>query len=441
MKPEFDDSTAPIDYDEFGRSYQVVRAVGGILIALVGVLTLRWHIPGSSHMIVPGAVIAVHALGCLRRGCLSAYGSLLVDASLAGGMILLVGQPDATAAVALLYLLFGALLLLPPKRGTILGLYTAVWTVAVLLWAPLAVAGQYVQSNVTAFSRIGAGVLLGVVVVLLVVASRSFLGARSRHQLALQSEREAVRLKNEFVSIVSHELRTPLTSIAGFVETLRDEWDRLEASEIDEFLGIVQSETQHLSHLVEDVLVIPRIEAGRLPLKMEEFELRPVVHHITEVLAAEYPGRAAAVAIPAGIYVKADPQRMQQVVRNLVTNAFRYGGDQILIEGDPGPRMMEVVVSDNGIGVAEKDRDRIFEHFEQGSMGDDRSATGIGLGLPIARRLIRVMGGDLWYEPRFPTGSRFCFTVKLVTAATAEQRSAAQAHPPERQTKPSPATS
>ena len=92
----------------------------------------------------------------------------------------------------------------------------------------------------------------------------------------------------------------------------------------------------------------------------------------------------------------------------------------MLIEGFPFAEHFVVVVSDNGSGVDDDDISRVFEHFEQVSKGDSRSATGIGLGLPIARKLARAMGGDVWYEKRFPTGSRFCFSVTQ-TAETQER--------------------
>jgi signal transduction histidine kinase len=259
---------------------------------------------------------------------------------------------------------------------------------------------------------VGTLILVGAVAVTL-------LGTRSRHETALAAEREAVRLKDEFVSMVSHELRTPLTSIAGFAETLGDGWRSLEATEVDEFLDIIRSETQDLIHLVEDILVIPRIEAGHMPLDIRRFELRALCLAVTEVLRTE-TDKDVEVSMPAGIMVEADVQRLQQVIRNLVVNAIKYGGDQILIQGTAQGAMLQGVVSDNGPGVPEEDRHRIFERFEQGSSGDNRMADGIGLGLPIARKLMRAMGGDLWFEPRFPTGANFFFSLKTAARAPAE---------------------
>lgn len=243
-------------------------------------------------------------------------------------------------------------------------------------------------------------------------AVRAVRAARRRERYAREAADRARRMKNEFVSMVSHELRTPLTSIAGFTDTLLESWKNLPAEEVDEFLNIVNKQARHLSELVEDVLVIPRLEAGRLRLDLAMFDLSEVAHDVTGAIFAPGGVREAAVAIPGGVMVYADRRRVQQVLRNLVENAHKYGGDQILVEGSPYGEHYLVVVSDNGPGIPEEDVGRVFTHFEQLSKGDARSDKGIGLGLPIALRLARAMGGDLWYEHRFPTGSRFCFTMR-----------------------------
>lgn len=258
---------------------------------------------------------------------------------------------------------------------------------------------------------IGGGALV-VAAVAVVWAIRAVRAAHGRERFATESAERARRMKNEFVSMVSHELRTPLTSIAGFTDTLRESWKNLPPEEIDEFLTIINKQAVHLSELVEDVLVIPRLEAGRLRLDLATFDLSEIAHDVTNGILPPGSAREAAVAIPGGVSVFADRRRVQQVLRNLIENAHKYGGDQILVEGSPYGEFYLVVVSDNGPGIPEEDVDRVFTHFEQLSKGDARSDKGIGLGLPIALRLARAMGGDLWYEHRFPTGSRFCFTIR-----------------------------
>ncbi|HKX76091.1 MAG TPA: HAMP domain-containing sensor histidine kinase [Acidimicrobiia bacterium] len=240
--------------------------------------------------------------------------------------------------------------------------------------------------------------------------------ARAREQTARQEATEARHIKNDFVAMVSHELRTPLTSIAGFADTLSENWKELSDGEVQEFLGYISKQSQYLGDLVEDVLVIPRLEAGRLRFRVETFDLGALVHEVANLLFPPGGGREAAVSLPAGVRLQADPKRVQQVVRNLLENARKYGGDQVLIEGFAHGEQYVLVVSDNGPGVPDSSVHTIFEHFEQLSKGDSRSSSGIGLGLPIARRLARAMGGEVWYERRFPTGSRFCFSLPAKAA-------------------------
>ncbi|HEX2153584.1 MAG TPA: HAMP domain-containing sensor histidine kinase [Acidimicrobiia bacterium] len=247
------------------------------------------------------------------------------------------------------------------------------------------------------------------------VAASLWIAARAnlRVRRAEQAAEEAHSIKNDFVAMVSHELRTPLTSIAGFADTLISGWKDLPDREVDEFLYYIHKQSLYLGDLVEDVLVIPRLEAGRLRFRPERFDLGKVVHDVTDLLIATESERDVVVSMPTGVMVEADPKRVQQVVRNLLENARKYGGEQVLVEGFGYGDHYVVVVADNGPGVPEVAAEQIFEHFEQLSKGDARSSSGIGLGLPIARRLSRAMGGDVWYERRFPTGSRFCFSLPL----------------------------
>jgi signal transduction histidine kinase len=115
--------------------------------------------------------------------------------------------------------------------------------------------------------------------------------------------------------------------------------------------------------------------------------------------------------------LRADPNRVEQVLRNLLGNARKYGGPRVGIESYPRGDYHVVVVADNGHGIPEEARERIFQQFEQVSHGDSRTDTGVGLGLSITRRLIEAMGGEVWYEPGFPVGARFCFSLPVGDAA------------------------
>jgi signal transduction histidine kinase len=224
-------------------------------------------------------------------------------------------------------------------------------------------------------------------------------------------------MKNDFVAMVSHELRTPLTSISGFAETLETGWQDLDPGEVSEFLEIITKQAHYLGELVEDILVIPRLEAGRLRLFPEMFDLSDLVHEVAALIFPPGGDVEASVTVPGGVRAWGDPRRTQQVIRNLMENARKYGGNQVLVEGFPYGEHFVLIIADNGVGVPETHTNVIFEHFEQMSKGDSRSSSGIGLGLPIARRLARAMGGDVWYERRFPTGSRFCFSITLTPEA------------------------
>ncbi len=251
-------------------------------------------------------------------------------------------------------------------------------------------------------------------VVSIAVAVRTAWLARQRELAAVADAQLASRMKNDFVSMVSHELRTPLTSIAGFASTLSDAWQDLDPSEVDEFVNLITREAEHLSELVEDILVIPRLEAGRLKMRPEIVDLGGLTREVRDVVFAMNGLDGVDISIPVGTKVYADRRRVRQILRNLLDNARKYGGNQVLVEGSQVGESFMVVVADNGPGVPEDQRDLIFRHFEQLSKGDARTTQGIGLGLPIARNLAQAMGGDLWYEARFPTGARFHLTIPTI---------------------------
>lgn len=236
---------------------------------------------------------------------------------------------------------------------------------------------------------------------------------RKREQEILRLSEEAHTIKNDFVAMVSHELRTPLTSIAGFADTLLESWEDLPREEVYEFLTIINRQAVFLGDLVEDVLVIPRLEANRLRLDPELFDLGDLIEDVSLMVFPNGGRKTSLVSLPDGVRVFADRRRVQQILRNLMENARKYGGDQIMVEGAVMGDQYLLIVSDNGPGVPDEETRRVFDDFEQLSKGDAREATGIGLGLPIARRLARAMGGDVWYERRFPTGSRFCYSLPL----------------------------
>ena len=258
-----------------------------------------------------------------------------------------------------------------------------------------------------------AGVYVVAATMVLVSAAHALQIARSRQAAALTAERRASEIKNEFVAMITHELRTPLTTITGFATTLADAWSRLEPEEVDEFLALIIGESQHLKNLVDDVLAIPRLEAGRLTLEVADFAVGPCAFKVANLLFPPGGPKEASVSVAGNVIVHADPNRVEQVLRNLLENARKYGGDRVSVEALPSDDAWVLVVADNGQGIPEGAWDRIFERFEQVTTGDSRTDSGFGLGLAITRRLVEAMGGRVWYEPGFPVGARFCFTLPI----------------------------
>ncbi len=204
---------------------------------------------------------------------------------------------------------------------------------------------------------------------------------RQREREVVRLSEEAHRIKDDFVAMVSHELRTPLTSIAGFADTLVDSWHELPDEEVDEFLSIINRQAIYLGDLVEDVLVIPRLEADRLRFQSELFDLGDLIEDVAKMVFPNGGKKTSLVSLPDGVRVKADRRRVQQVIRNLMENARKYGGDQIMVEGFVMGDQYLIIISDNGPGVPDEETQKVFENFEQLSKGDAREATGIGLGL------------------------------------------------------------
>jgi signal transduction histidine kinase len=337
---------------------------------------------------------------------------LLTDIFVFSAIAILRDDPGLIEASAFLYILTGALLLLRIPTAA------AVIVAAIAVGVPASIVRPISDPNVSSARQMALDIvaiasIAGIMATLLYGAVQALNAATVRHRTALSAERRAVELKDEFVSMVSHEFRTPLTSIAGFSETLRSSWAELTDEEIEEFLIIMRQEAHHLSNLVEDILVIPRIEAGRLRLRPQEFDLAAEVAATSRLVFAD-TGKEINASIPGGVMVKADRGRVGQVLRNLMDNARKYGGDAVEIDGEARTDIYTISVSDNGPGIVEDDWERVFEHFEQGTKGDARSEEGVGLGLPIARQLARAMGGDVWYVPRFPTGASFRFSMPLL---------------------------
>ncbi len=214
-------------------------------------------------------------------------------------------------------------------------------------------------------------------------------------EASLEAERELNRSKDAFIASLSHELRTPLTSIFGFAEYLIDQ-SLTDPDEAIELITMIKADSSELSRMVEDLLVAARLEAGTLSFEDTAVDL--VALAAEEAQRLERDGRSVQIhSRPAHAW--GTRKHIQHIVRNLISNAVRYGGGKVDIVVDQGPELTSITVSDSGPGVPEDVRERMFERFV--NEGEETMLNGsIGLGLSVAQTLARAMGGAVHYERR-----------------------------------------
>ncbi|MCC7340113.1 MAG: PAS domain S-box protein [Bryobacterales bacterium] len=248
---------------------------------------------------------------------------------------------------------------------------------------------------------------------------------RTRQLESILSERTA------FLSSMSHELRTPLHSISGFLELLFEDPESEDLNERQRrFLGNIASSTQHLIRVVNDVLDLSRISAGRLRLNLEQFDLHGVAEAVVTSLLPIARDQDVDLTLlqTAHPSLIADPERIRQILTNLVSNAIKYtpaGGRVTVMLGQAEERIF-AEVEDTGIGICEEDLERIFGEFEQVHHPTFRpKLRGSGLGLAITRKLVEMQGGRIEVESAPGKGSRFRISFPV------EPRTSPDAAPPE----------
>jgi PAS domain S-box-containing protein len=200
-----------------------------------------------------------------------------------------------------------------------------------------------------------------------------------------------VEMKDELIATVSHELRTPITAILGISSELRDNHPSFSYDEIADFVSMIADQSRELSNIVEDLLVAARSDAGTLLVRPELVDIEAELGHILSI----GPG-APEVVIAEPVTAWADPLRFRQILRNLFSNAERYGGNRVSVEAETVGDVTFVRVRDNGVGIPRRERESIFEPYQR-SVGDGALPGSLGLGLPVSRSLARLMGGDLAY--------------------------------------------
>jgi PAS domain S-box-containing protein len=212
---------------------------------------------------------------------------------------------------------------------------------------------------------------------------------------------EANRTKSEFLANMSHELRTPLNAIIGFADLLYDEQVPAGSPTHKEFLGHIRTSGQHLLQLINDILDLSKVEAGKLEFFPEPFSLERAVTEVSSILRSIAMGKGIQVGVdldPALGILVLDPARLKQVLYNYLSNALKFTspGGQVTIRGRAeGADRFRLEVEDTGIGIAAEDAKRLFVDFEQLDGGKSKSHSGTGLGLALTKRLVEGQGGSV----------------------------------------------
>jgi signal transduction histidine kinase len=232
-----------------------------------------------------------------------------------------------------------------------------------------------------------------------------------------QSLQEANRMKSEFLANMSHELRTPLNGIIGFSEFLIDEKPGPLRPKQKEYLNDVLNSARHLLQLINDVLDLAKVEAGKMELHMETVSVGEAVEEVTAVIKgiAQKKRIAVGIEVSEGLdAVTLDQHKFKQVLYNLLSNAVKFtddGGKVNIRARRLDPDRLEVQVRDSGIGIKAKDLGRLFTEFEQLDSGTARRFEGTGLGLALTKKIVEFQGGRINVESEPGKGSVFTFVL------------------------------
>ena len=255
--------------------------------------------------------------------------------------------------------------------------------------------GRYLEVFIAPFAGVGQG---GAIAVL--------------HDVTQSRKNE--ELRREFVANVSHELRTPLTNIRSYAETISESPNMPEDMQ-QNFLGVILNETDRMTHIVQDLLTLSRYDSGKVTLQLAPFSLTEAAASLTEAVRLEAEKRHHNLSLHATepLTIIGDRERMMQVIMNILSNAIKYTPDSGLIDVTVSrldTKRVQILVSDNGIGIPEADRPRIFERFYRVDKARSRESGGTGLGLAIAKEIIELHGGSIELLQRDTPG----LTVSLI---------------------------
>ena len=401
--------------------FGIVQVVTYYLPYPPGILVAAFALLGLLSVGTAAVQLASRRITSLRAMRLLGACSLLLDIVVVTGLVFVYTFDPDTAIWALLYVL--------PLEGAIrFGLRGALLTMATVavVYAVREMFGAAAYGNAVLMTSISFRMGVGFIIAAVAGAMASSLVTerdqveRARVELevyatelaAANAELQAANeVTQDFLAMTNHELRTPLTTIMGYTSLLSDRWDALPDDSRRRFVGMIERQSSRLHSLVQDLLTLSSARAGKLAMVLKPVELAPAVD---DAIANNGPAAAAVRnACPKGLWVTADSDRLCQILVNYVSNALRYGTPPVSVAATVEQGWVQVRVDDVGTGVAEEFIPHLFEKFARSGRAKARHVDGTGLGLAIVRQLARAQGGDAWYEPNVPNGSRFCLRLAL----------------------------
>lgn len=236
----------------------------------------------------------------------------------------------------------------------------------------------------------------------------------------------ASKAKSEFLATMSHELRTPLNSIIGFSELLKEK----AAGELNEkqvhYVHNVLASGKHLLYLINDILDLSKVEAGKMELSIEKISVPETINETIDLIkekAIKHNVVMKTELDPDVVFIEADGQKFKQILFNLLSNAVKFSkpeGGTVIVAAKKEGDMARFWVIDTGIGIKEEDMARLFMTFEQLDSGISRNYGGTGLGLAISKKLVELMGGSIMAESKYGDGSTFTFTLPITAKRAGE---------------------
>jgi two-component system cell cycle sensor histidine kinase PleC len=353
--------------------------------------TLRW----AQHIVAH----ASHTEELERFALRLIFGSVCVISMVGAGSILM-WAPGEAANHLFWGLVCGCGAIMVAAQASPFLPHGATALIYVLFFSAAAISEGTLEYAGIGLTALCCGVLVwGILKSLNTLSTRTILLARDKDEL-VDKLMQASQAKSDFLANMSHELRTSLNAIIGFSDVMRSEtFGPLGAKPYQEYAGDIHLSGQHLLSLINDILDLSKIEAGKFELRDEAVDLHDLARDATRLMAlrAEQGGVALAADTQPGLTMRGDERALKQCIVNLLTNAVKFtpAGGQVRIAAAYGADGLTVSISDTGCGVHPDDLATVFESFGQGRHNSAAKERGTGLGLPIVRGLIRAHGGEV----------------------------------------------